>query len=106
MILGAAQGQPGWLHPWFSFWVNLQDPHAGFFAYFAAVIETLIALALIAGFARKLTYISAAVFSLLIWFASITTTARPLRASTSAMPAPMMPKPTTATSRISEDAAA
>jgi len=32
-----------------------------------AVVETLIALALIFGFARKLTHISAIVFSLLIW---------------------------------------
>jgi nitrite reductase (NO-forming) len=38
-----------------------------FFAYLVAVVETLIALALIAGFARKITYISAIVFSLLIW---------------------------------------
>ena len=38
-----------------------------FLAYLVAVVETLIALALIAGFARKLTYISAIVFSLLIW---------------------------------------
>jgi nitrite reductase (NO-forming) len=36
-------------------------------AYLAAVIETLIALALIAGFARKITYSAAIVFSLLIW---------------------------------------
>jgi nitrite reductase (NO-forming) len=42
-------------------------PHAGFFAYLIAVIETLIAAALIFGFARKATYFSAAVFSLLIW---------------------------------------
>jgi uncharacterized membrane protein YphA (DoxX/SURF4 family) len=67
MIKAAAQGQPGWLHPWFSFWMSVQDPHGAFFAYFAAVVETLIAVALITGFARKLTYISAAVFSLLIW---------------------------------------
>jgi uncharacterized membrane protein YphA (DoxX/SURF4 family) len=62
-----AQGQPGWLHPWFSFWMRLQDPRATFFAYLVAVIETLITLALITGFARKLTCILAAVFSLLIW---------------------------------------
>jgi uncharacterized membrane protein YphA (DoxX/SURF4 family) len=67
MIKMAAQGQPGWLHPWFSFWMSVQDPHGAFFAYLAAVLETLIALALIVGFARKFTYISAAVFSLLIW---------------------------------------
>jgi nitrite reductase (NO-forming) len=63
----AAQGQPGWLHPWFSFWMKLQDPRAAFFVYLAAVIETLIAVALITGFARKFTYISGAVFSLLVW---------------------------------------
>ncbi len=38
-----------------------------FFAYLVALVETLIAVALIAGFARKYTYIAAAVFSVLIW---------------------------------------
>jgi uncharacterized membrane protein YphA (DoxX/SURF4 family) len=66
-IMGIRDGQPGWLKPWFSFWVDLQHPKAVFFAYLVAVIETLIALALIAGFARKLTYVSAILFSLLIW---------------------------------------
>ena len=66
-IMGEAQGQPGWLQPWFNFWIRVQHPDAMFLAYLAAVVETLIALALIAGFARKLTYISAIVFSLLIW---------------------------------------
>jgi nitrite reductase (NO-forming) len=66
-IKGAADGQPDWLKPWFNFWINLQEPRATFFAYLVAVVETLIALALIAGFARKLTYTAAIVFSLLIW---------------------------------------
>jgi uncharacterized membrane protein YphA (DoxX/SURF4 family) len=38
-----------------------------FFAYAVAAAETLIAVAVILGFARKITYISAAVFSVLIW---------------------------------------
>ena len=67
MILGQADGQPGWLKGWFTFWINVQHPQAMFFAYLVAVVETLIALALIAGFARKITYISAATFSVLIW---------------------------------------
>jgi len=25
-IMGQAQGQPGWLKPWFSLWINLQHP--------------------------------------------------------------------------------
>ena len=66
-LMGQAQGQPGWLKPWFDFWINLQHPRAAFFAYLVAAVETLIALALIAGFARKLTYSAAIVFSLLIW---------------------------------------
>ncbi|MGH9121417.1 MAG: multicopper oxidase domain-containing protein, partial [Acidimicrobiales bacterium] len=66
-IKAMADGQPGWLHPWFSFWINLQEPRAMFFAYLVAAIETLIAVALILGFARKVTYLSAAAFSVLIW---------------------------------------
>jgi nitrite reductase (NO-forming) len=67
MIMGAGQGQPGWLHWWFSFWTNLQHSEVTFFAYLVAAVETLIAVAVLAGFARKLTYISAATFSVLIW---------------------------------------
>jgi len=64
-ITQAAKGQPGWLHPWFNFWAGPSHPY--FWAYLVAVIETLIAAALILGFARKVTYLSATVFSLLIW---------------------------------------
>ena len=66
-IMGQADGQPGWLKPWFRFWINLQHPHPMFYAYLVAVIETLIALAVLTGFARKLSYTAAIVFSLLIW---------------------------------------
>jgi len=66
-IMGTAQGQPGWLRWWFDFWIRLQHPQTTCFAYFVAVVETLIAAALIIGFARKLTYISAIAFSVLIW---------------------------------------
>lgn len=41
------------------------NPHL--FALLTAVVESLIALALLIGFARRTTYLSAAVFSLLIW---------------------------------------
>jgi len=66
-LMGQAQGQPGWLRPWFNFWINLQHPHVSFFVGLVAVAETLIALAIIFGFARKITYIAAVIFSLLIW---------------------------------------
>ena len=58
-IMGQAQGQPGWLRWWFDFWINLQHPRVNLFVDLVATVETLIALALIFGFARKLTYISA-----------------------------------------------
>jgi uncharacterized membrane protein YphA (DoxX/SURF4 family) len=66
-LKGAAEGQPGWLHGWFHLWINLVQPRADFFAYSTAVVETLIAVALIFGFARKATYIGAALCSLMIW---------------------------------------
>lgn len=62
-----ARGQPSWLRPWFNFWIDLQQPRAALFAYLVAVVETTIALALIFGFARKLTYIMAIAFSLMTW---------------------------------------
>jgi nitrite reductase (NO-forming) len=67
MLTDASKGQASWLHPWFRFWIDLQRPWVTFFAYLVASVETLIAMALILGFARKITYISGAVFSLLIW---------------------------------------
>jgi len=67
MLKEAAQGQPGWLHGWFHFWINLIAPNSGFFVYSTAVIETLVAVAVLVGFARKFTYISAALFSVVIW---------------------------------------
>lgn len=66
-LMGQSEGQPGWLKGWFDFWINLQDPRTTFFAYLVAVAETLIAVALILGFARKLTYAAAIGLSLLIW---------------------------------------
>ena len=50
-----------------SLWINMVAPNSDFFAYSTAVIETLVAVAVIVGFARKFTYISAALFSVLIW---------------------------------------
>jgi nitrite reductase (NO-forming) len=66
-IMEQAEGQPGWLQPWFRFWIDLQHPDSRFFAYLVATVETLIAAALIVGFARKISYSAAIVFSLLIW---------------------------------------
>ncbi|MEO6871480.1 MAG: multicopper oxidase domain-containing protein [Chthoniobacterales bacterium] len=63
----AARSQPGWMAPWFNFWLQIVPPHAGLFIGATRWIETLIATGLILGFARRLTYLAGAVFSLLIW---------------------------------------
>jgi uncharacterized membrane protein YphA (DoxX/SURF4 family) len=61
------QGQPGWLQPWFRFWVDMQRPNITVFVYLIAVTETVLGLALVIGFARKLTYLGGLAFSLLVW---------------------------------------
>ncbi|HCX83613.1 MAG TPA: hypothetical protein DHV14_00410, partial [Micrococcales bacterium] len=38
-IMEQAEGQPGWLQPWFRFWIDLQHPDSAFFAYLVAVVE-------------------------------------------------------------------
>ncbi len=63
----AAQGQPTWLAGWFAMWIALVTPHALFFTWLTRIIETAIALALLTGFARKITYVVGGLFSLLIW---------------------------------------
>jgi nitrite reductase (NO-forming) len=65
--MGIRDGQPLWLRWWFDFWINLQHPAITFFWALVATAETLIAVALIAGFARKITYLGAIAFSVLIW---------------------------------------
>jgi len=64
---GLADGQPGWLKPWFDLWGGMGHTEALVFAYLIAVTETSIAIAVIVGFARKVTYIGAAFYSLMLW---------------------------------------
>jgi nitrite reductase (NO-forming) len=62
-----AMGQPGWLMPWFSLNRALIAVQPTIWAYGIALVETVIALAVLLGFARKVTYVGGAVWSLLIW---------------------------------------
>ncbi|OOG46304.1 nitrite reductase [Rhodanobacter sp. C06] len=63
----AATGQPAWSAWWFQLWIGLVTPHAGLFVWATRIAESLLALALLLGFARKITYIVGLLFSLLIW---------------------------------------
>jgi nitrite reductase (NO-forming) len=67
MLDHAANGQPAWLRPWFDLWTDMPHGMATAMAYGTAIVETGIALALLAGFARKSVYLVGAVYSLLIW---------------------------------------
>lgn len=66
-VQSAGQGQVSWLHGWFNFWATLMAHNPTLFAYMVAVVESMIALALLVGLARRSTYLAAALFSLLIW---------------------------------------
>lgn len=66
-IISASSGQPNWLKGWFSFWIKLISLNPHLFSEIVMVSETMIALSLIFGFARRIIYLLAAVFSFLIW---------------------------------------
>lgn len=66
-LQNAMQGQPRWLLPWFNMWLSLVTPAADVFIWVTRIIETLIAIGLLFGLARKWTYIIGMAFSLLIW---------------------------------------
>ena len=66
-ITSAAQGQPSWLHSWFNFWTHFLSHNPHMFAVLVAIVESLVALALLLGFARRTTYLSGIVFTLFIW---------------------------------------
>ncbi|HEX7338574.1 MAG TPA: multicopper oxidase domain-containing protein [Rhodanobacteraceae bacterium] len=63
----ASHGQPGWLAGWFSMWIALVTPNAGVFVWLTRIVESIIALALLTGFARRSIYVFGAIFSLLVW---------------------------------------
>jgi nitrite reductase (NO-forming) len=63
----AAQGQHAWSAWWFDMWIWLVTPQADVFVWLTRIAETLLAAALLLGFARKSVYAIGALFSLLIW---------------------------------------
>lgn len=67
IVHAGAANQPGWLGPWYQFWQMVLQPYAHPLALLSAIIETVIAVALIAGFARKIIYLTGALWSFAIW---------------------------------------
>src|SRR5690242_19890611 len=62
-----ARSAPAVLQPWYQFWQHLLVPHATFFAVGTALLETVIAVCLLLGLARRPIYVVGALFSFLIW---------------------------------------
>jgi uncharacterized membrane protein YphA (DoxX/SURF4 family) len=67
MVTSAGQGQPAWLHPWFSFWAAQAAAHPAFWVYTTGTLELALAFCLIFGFLRKIAYLGGIFLSLLIW---------------------------------------
>jgi len=68
ILTAAAQGQPAFLKPWFGLVTAIaSDGRASFLASGAAALETYLAIALLTGFARKVTYSVGAAYTALIW---------------------------------------
>jgi nitrite reductase (NO-forming) len=67
LIQSGGQGQPGWLAPWFAFWVNFTSFNPAAWAYIIAFSELAVAISLILGFMRRVGYSGGFVLSLLIW---------------------------------------
>ncbi|ACB74307.1 multicopper oxidase domain-containing protein [Opitutus terrae] len=66
-LRNAALAQPRWLDAWFQGWLRLVESNPDFFISATRWIETLIAVGLLLGFARRFIYYGGAIFSLLIW---------------------------------------
>lgn len=66
-LQNAANAQHHWLQPWFHLWLRVVVAHTGFFVTATRLIETAVAIGLLLGFARRITYSAGALFSLLIW---------------------------------------
>lgn len=60
-------GQPAWLHGWFAFWATQATQNAALWVYLTGVLELALALGLIFGFMRKVTYGLGLALSLVIW---------------------------------------
>lgn len=66
-IVEGAKHQAAFLKPWFDFWIHAASINPPLMASLTALLETLIAISLVFGLARRPMYIVGFVYSLLIW---------------------------------------
>ena len=66
-IMSKDAGEPSWLNFWFHSWYHIIGWSPGFFTVIIIILEVLIAVSLLFGIARRLTYALAIPFCFLIW---------------------------------------
>jgi uncharacterized membrane protein YphA (DoxX/SURF4 family) len=66
-IREGAMTQPGWLQPWFHFWVRLSGHAPATLAVLVACAETAICLSLLLGVLQRVGFVFGTVFALMIW---------------------------------------
>ena len=66
-LTSALTGQPPFVQDWINIWIGIVSPHQHLFAILVALLETLIAIGLLAGFCTRATIVLGSVFALLIW---------------------------------------
>ncbi|MGA9858159.1 MAG: DoxX family protein [Solirubrobacteraceae bacterium] len=62
-----AQGQPNVLHGWFHFWINLQAGDPMLWATITGLTETALAVVLLLGVARRVSYLGGAAYMIMVW---------------------------------------
>jgi nitrite reductase (NO-forming) len=67
LLAGASQGQPGFLSWWFALWQAVVAGRAPILAVMTAGTETYLAIAVLSGFARKVTYSIGLLYGLFVW---------------------------------------
>lgn len=67
MLSDVAKGQPGFLGWWFALWQFVVSGRAPVFGILTASTETYLALAVLTGFARKITYSIGILYGFFVW---------------------------------------
>jgi uncharacterized membrane protein YphA (DoxX/SURF4 family) len=66
-MISTADGEPHWIRWWFDFVVAMERSAPALFVYMGAITETLLAITVILGVARRVVYIGGALYALMIW---------------------------------------
>ena len=67
LIQEVSQGQPGWLNPWYNFWISSLTSTPAAFLHGIGLIELTLGSALVIGLLRKTVYLGGIILSLMIW---------------------------------------